>query len=51
MKVMQKVEEGMEERKKESDRQLLDDPLTLNVTTNILSPSHILQAVLHKENQ
>jgi hypothetical protein len=43
MKVMQKVEEGMEERKKESDRQLLDVPLTFNVRTNILSLSRILQ--------
>ena len=35
-------------KKEESDRQLLDVPLTLNVRPNILSPPHILQAVLHK---
>jgi hypothetical protein len=34
---------GRHGRNKESDRQLLDAPLTLNVRTNILSPSHVLQ--------
>lgn len=47
---MQKVEEGMEERKKESDRQLLDVPLTLDVGTNILSPSHMLHRLSCKKN-